>query len=271
VVAVLLSGRPLFMNPALNVADAFVAAWLPGSEGGGVADVLVGDKAGKARFGFKGTLPTAWPAKAKIGDGALYPLGYGLRYAAAAKPWQALSEEPGVAATGDARVWFAKGVPAASWSLVVGDGQGGSHTRITAVPASALDGQVSVSAEDFQVQEGARRFVVKGGEATVMLRNLEPQDIARETNGDVRLVFTMKANQPSDLTLAMDKGVVPLKLISGAGFKRYGIALRCFANAGVDMAKVGEAFVLRSKGAADFSIADVRLATDADEILPCGQ
>ena len=48
VVAVFLSGRPLWMNREINAADAFVAAWLPGSEGAGVADVLL-RKAGRQR------------------------------------------------------------------------------------------------------------------------------------------------------------------------------------------------------------------------------
>ena len=47
VVSVFLSGRPLWVNPELNQSDAFVAAWFPGSEGEGVADVLVGEQDGK--------------------------------------------------------------------------------------------------------------------------------------------------------------------------------------------------------------------------------
>ena len=41
VVALMITGRPLYVNPALNAADAFVVAWLPGSEGGGIADVMM--------------------------------------------------------------------------------------------------------------------------------------------------------------------------------------------------------------------------------------
>ena len=41
VVTVLLSGRPLYVNDLMNLSDAFVAAWLPGTEGKGVADVLI--------------------------------------------------------------------------------------------------------------------------------------------------------------------------------------------------------------------------------------
>src|ERR1700680_2207867 len=48
-VTVFLSGRPLWVNPEINASDAFVAAWLPGSEGEGVADVLFGTPKGTAK------------------------------------------------------------------------------------------------------------------------------------------------------------------------------------------------------------------------------
>jgi beta-glucosidase len=58
-VSVFLSGRPLWVNPELNQSDAFVAAWFPGSEGAGVADVLVGGKRD-----FTGKLSFSWPKSA---------------------------------------------------------------------------------------------------------------------------------------------------------------------------------------------------------------
>src|SRR5690606_15548784 len=61
VVAVFLSGRPLWVNPELNASAAFVAAWLPGSEGGGIADVLFTRPDGSINHDFKGKLPFAWP------------------------------------------------------------------------------------------------------------------------------------------------------------------------------------------------------------------
>lgn len=54
-VVIIISGRPLDIRPYAYEWDAVVAAWLPGSEGGGVADVLFGD------YPFTGTLPVAWP------------------------------------------------------------------------------------------------------------------------------------------------------------------------------------------------------------------
>lgn len=81
VVVVLISGRPLPITSIIDAADGFVAAWLPGSEGAGVADVLFGD------VKPSGKLPHTWPKNAKqipINDGdgkkGLFPYGFGLTY-----------------------------------------------------------------------------------------------------------------------------------------------------------------------------------------------
>ncbi|MBN1449284.1 MAG: glycoside hydrolase family 3 protein [Bacteroidetes bacterium] len=81
VVTILISGRPLVVNRELEVSAAFVAAWLPGSEGQGVADVLFGD------WDFTGKLRFSWPRDAKDNwnwkdehYAPLFPYGYGLHY-----------------------------------------------------------------------------------------------------------------------------------------------------------------------------------------------
>jgi len=275
VVAVMITGRPLYVNPALNIADAFVVAWLPGSEGAGLADVLVGDKAGGPRFDFTGRLPTAWPRTANMADGVLYPLGHGLTYASPRTAWTALPEETGNVAASDSRVWFANGVPAPSWSLLVGDEQGEQQTRITAVPARALDGRVAVTATDYQVQEGARRFVLSAGKASVQLGTFDPLDISRETNGDVMLLVTAHiAQAPKAAAIGMRSaggdGAVSIALPAGNGFVRYGLRLKCFAGRGVDMSKVTAPFTLTMDGPADIAIAEVRLGSDAEVTLDCG-
>ena len=84
-VVVILSGRPLIITNQLPLAEAWVAAWLPGSEGQGVADLLFGD------FPFTGKLSYTWPrsneqlpinlnnSEGKTGEDApLFPFGYGL-------------------------------------------------------------------------------------------------------------------------------------------------------------------------------------------------
>ncbi len=60
-VCVFLTGRPLWIEPELAACDAFVVAWLPGSEGGGVADVLFRKADGSVNYDFVGKLSFSWP------------------------------------------------------------------------------------------------------------------------------------------------------------------------------------------------------------------
>nr|AEP33560.1 b-1,4-glucanase [Gossypium thurberi] len=79
-VVILMSGRPVVIEPDIDSMDALVAAWLPGSEGQGVADVLFGD------YGFSGKLPRTWfktvdQLPMNVGDphyDPLFPFGFGL-------------------------------------------------------------------------------------------------------------------------------------------------------------------------------------------------
>ena len=78
-VLVMVSGRPMAVDPELDASAAFVAAWLPGSEGQGVADVLFGD------YDFQGRLSFSWPGSSEfpsaVGEKSpkpRFPLGYGL-------------------------------------------------------------------------------------------------------------------------------------------------------------------------------------------------
>lgn len=274
VVAVMITGRPLYVNPALNAADAFVVAWLPGSEGGGIADVLVGDTAGKPRFDFSGKLPAAWPRTAQFADGALYPFGYGLSYRTRSGKWQALPELDASAVGGDARTWFSAGNPTARWSLWVSGTGDEVETRVTTVPAEALGGRARVTAENYKVQEGARRFAIAGGKASVNLGKFETVDLARETNGDVMVLVTLRVwDSPAAARLGVkgpgSEGFTPVTLPATAGYVRYGIPLKCLRDKGADVAQLNRPFILETEGKADFAIAEVRLGSDAEQILPC--
>ncbi len=86
VVTVLLSGRPVYANDLINLSDAFVAAWLPGTEGKGVADMLFRDDQGKPRHDFTGRLAFSWPVApcqaplhaSMAGYDPLFRFGFGL-------------------------------------------------------------------------------------------------------------------------------------------------------------------------------------------------
>jgi beta-glucosidase len=83
VITILLSGRPLILGQLLDESDALVAAWLPGTEGQGIADVLFGD------YAPTGKLPCTWPRSMvqlahKTDQNTqvvpLFPYGFGLTY-----------------------------------------------------------------------------------------------------------------------------------------------------------------------------------------------
>ncbi|WP_231638783.1 glycoside hydrolase family 3 protein [Aurantiacibacter marinus] len=106
-VAVFLSGRPMWMNREMNVADAFVASWLPGSEGGGIADVLTGARDATGRLSF------SWPATCEGEplngpEGALFAVGYG-RSLSDTSATPVLNEDCGPLEAGPANDWFSAG------------------------------------------------------------------------------------------------------------------------------------------------------------------
>src|SRR6186713_3193877 len=287
VVAILLSGRPLWQNRELNLATAYVAAWLPGSEGGGISDVLFRKKDGAVNFDFTGKLSFSWPRDAtgaplnvnKDPYDPLFPFGFGLTYAAPAE-LAALNEDPGVPAelmsTGS---YFDKGVPVQPWSLRVSNGT--DSTRISAVPAESVGGRVKVTAIDDQVQEGARRFVFAGdGKGAVQITSEGTVDISRETNGDVMLLVRLKRESaaPADLKIGVAcgagcGGLVPfaetLNAVPASQWQTVGVSLKCFTKAGADVTKVNEALVLETEGKLDLAFSQVKLGTVADKTLSC--
>ena len=87
VITLLMSGRPMFVNPELNRSDAFVASWLPGTEAAGITDVLFTDSQGNIAFDMTGKLSFSWPGGAINPSNASLPVaanlferGYGLSY-----------------------------------------------------------------------------------------------------------------------------------------------------------------------------------------------
>lgn len=273
VVAVMLTGRPLFTGPELNLADAFVVAWLPGSEGAGVADRLVAPRDGPAP-GFTGRLPMPWPASARADGPTLYPLGHGLTGREPVAAWRAAPEDPGIADDDAGSVFMTDGVPAAGWSLQVDDA--GQTTRVTTLPATSAGGRVRVTAVDARVQEGARAFDLKGGgPQEVVLASSGPLDLSRQANGAMMVVATMRF----DTALAADATIVArcgkgcgdgARLTPAAAVRgRYvtvGVPLRCL---GPDLSAVDAPFAVRSTGAMRFALARVALGTNADHKLAC--
>lgn len=80
VVSLLFSGRPVGADDLINRSDAFIAAWLPGTEGLGLADMLIAGANGRPKYDFTGRLPFDWPAGDCLPQkgGIQFRRGYGL-------------------------------------------------------------------------------------------------------------------------------------------------------------------------------------------------
>ena len=151
-VAVFLSGRPLWVNPLINASDAFVAAWLPGSEGEGIADVLF-RSAGPEHYDFTGRLAFSWPQTAMPvtfdaagkATGALFPRGYGLDYRNTAADSPRLSEDPRIPPRFSAPrgSLFHAGHVTAPWSIFVADD--GAEVHLTTARQESPHGSVVAS------------------------------------------------------------------------------------------------------------------------------
>ncbi len=290
VVSVFLSGRPMWVNPEINASDAFVAAFLPGSEGGGVADVLFRGAGGAVRNDFKGKLSYSWPKRAdqtplNRGDANYDPLfayGYGLSYADNGNLRRLSEDRPaGVSAGADGVVFGRSGLPS-GWSLGLME-EGGTVAAVTGNAGRTATGRLIVSGVDRRAQEDARRFVWNGaGGAAAQISAAQPLDISREANGELSLVVEYRVDQaPSAPVL--------LGMVSGAGSRvtlpitgalraapagqwtSMAIPLRCFRTAGVDMQRVIAPFAISTAGRLSLSVSDVRIASAAVPQNQCGQ
>lgn len=287
VVAVFLSGRPLWMNRELNAADAFVAAWLPGSEGAGVADVLLRDRHGKLQHDFRGTLSFSWPRRAdqyannagQPGYDPLFPLGHGLRYADRGD-LAPLPEDPGIDPN-DARsnLWFDRGVGTTGLTLQL-VGANGVAMDVIHPAAVTGDGSLSMGAINTTIQEGARQFDFKGP-AQVLLRANAPLDLVRETNGDVFVIATLRVDAlPAGGKAAFSvacgdncRAELPvgdaLAGLPRGQWTRLGIQLRCLRVAGADTGRLSVPFALRGSAGLRLSLSQVALGTAFDQRVEC--
>ena len=287
VVAVFVSGRPLWVNREINAADAFVAAWLPGGEGGGIADVLLRKADGSVNHDFKGKLAYSWPRTAiqyanNVGQEGYDPqfaYGYGLTYADKGEvaPLPEASGIEGLQAP--AGVYFANAMLAPGLSLHLEDAK--AHTTlVTTVPVAVADKSLEVTAVDHQRQEDARRFTWSGKQPASVRLSAEPaQELTRETNGDLLLLVTLRPDAvPASGALTVSAGAgAPIDLraalagLPAGQWTALGIPLKCFAASGADVSKLDLLLKLQSDAPATVSIARVAVGavSEAGKILEC--
>jgi len=281
-ISIFLSGRPLWVNPEINASDAFVAAWLPGSEGEGIADVLFRAPDGQPRLDFTGKLSFPWPRTAMPvtydaddrTSGALFERGYGLSYRHADRVGH-LSEDPQIAPDrGDADSLFQAGHATAPWSLFVGDDL--AQVRVTGAEQVSPAGAVRVTLPDSQLEvrwSGAGRgdFWI-GGRPIDLLAAAHRGDVVQARlrieqppTGAVRVgLRCAPTSQAAETGCGVPGGAMldatpVLTSVRRGAWTRLTVPLACFAGHS-GLSSVAAPFALRAEAGLAIAFSDIRLA-----------
>lgn len=276
-VSLFLSGRPLWMAPEMNASDAFVAAWLPGSEGQGVADVLVADKNGKARFDFKGKLPFSWP-KAPDQDvlnphhadyDPAFALGYGLTYQDQIHV-AALDEAIAKGVNSDQAVMIYKGRTRASWKIFL-ETDTGRNVLSGAYGATQGDG-LKVMTSDKDIQEDALTLEWKQGTSGQVgiyaFAGSSFYDFSVFSRDKAVITLEVKLDQAPehpvtyDILCGQDCRISydmtdKLKAQVGKGWQKITLPLADFD--GADLSKINAPMIIKSAGPLSLSVANIML------------
>ncbi|MEV4324290.1 exo 1,3/1,4-beta-D-glucan glucohydrolase [Microbispora rosea] len=297
VVTVYVTGRPLHVNKELNRSDAFVVAWLPGTEGGGVADLLVRSR--DSGPGYTGTLSYSWPRSAcqsplnppsqkqgEEGYDPLFPLGYGLRYGQTGSVGTLDETSPGSGCSGtggggtateDLEVYNRQDV--APYKSYIGSAENWGGTEI-GVDGEAAHAEIAVVPSDVTVQGDGLKATWNGAGAAQLYMQ-DPaggSDLRGYLNADAALVFDTIVHQPPAARTVISAHcvypcfaeVVATSLFQNlpAGTKAtVKIPVSCFSP-NLDFENVNTPFLVYTDGAFSASFANVRwvpgAAGDAD-------
>ncbi|MEP3226139.1 MAG: exo 1,3/1,4-beta-D-glucan glucohydrolase [Parasphingorhabdus sp.] len=282
-VAIFLSGRPMWVNPELNASDAFVAAWLPGSAGRGVADILVARSDGKPAYDFSGKLSFSWPRSSyqtgvNKGDPDYDPLfayGYGLSYAQPGTVGSLSEAEDLAGATkSDITSILMAGVAQSPWVMGVTDSRG--YRALGDSRGKSLAETLNIVATDRAAQEDVRRLTWSG--AADFLLSTNPVDISRQANGDMAVQFDYRVEQAPQTAVLLGGGCKSdepcdglinvtdaMKAAAGRGWQTGKIKLSCMSEAGADMSRITSPFTLRSAGAFSISLSKITIVENSGD------
>ncbi len=294
VVSLFISGRPMWVNAELNNSDAFVAVWLPGSEGKAIADVILTDAKGDIQHDFKGKLSFSWPKSAdqlvNRGDKVyepLLPYGFGLQYGDENVLADNLNEQTAKISVDQSQVNLFDGQVAKLWQLTLIDGD---SAKIINSSTAALK-HVSYRTIDRHVQEDAFTIVTNNAEsAGIVLATTngfrEDLTAAQEAGNYLALAIRRNSEEVTEASVSLScesigdekgscSGVVPidqaLNRLPADAWQDVVIPLSCFTQQGVKFGEVVSPFAMTIKGSSSVSISSIqyRSAKQSDQPLAC--
>lgn len=315
VVTIFYSGRPLYVNDEINHSDAFVAAFLPGTEGLGMTDVLFKSASGEVNFPITGKLSFTWPNQKcattinreliikEVGalpefeqsineENVLFEYGYGLAYGD--DPIIDLNNLPldpraygcgqnNPDASGQAseplELFGKKSIKDQYFSLLAGDSTGWSAQQTSQGGPVDFAGIVTKPIDKDGQQDALNvRFtdaVSNGSQIYIQTPDTLGQDLQNYRNADSTLQFDIRVNQApvDEITLSLHcvhpcLGEIKVSaaflqdIQSATGdavnkpWKTVKVPLSCFT--GLDFTNVNTPFLIYSKQAMDFDLANIR-------------
>lgn len=280
VVSLFISGRPLWVNPELNASDAFVAIWLPGSEGEGVADVILAKADGAVQYDFHGKLSFSWPASPQqtavnYGDkdyDPLLPYGFGLRYGEQNVLPDNLSEQVEQSNQLTELVIFERS-PRSPWQLQL---ESGPDSTMVSSSIQQL-GAISSRTFDKEVQEDARRFEFDGSaRAALKFISPFPRDLRAYAEADSQLTLLVKRQGavPAEVMLGMACGdncggsvniSAALAALPEEQWQPLSVNLSCLKQQGLNLGQVFQVLSVQTSGKLTLSLADARITPVTDQ------
>nr|WP_298898563.1 glycoside hydrolase family 3 protein [uncultured Altererythrobacter sp.] len=226
-VAVFLSGRPMWMNREINAADAFVASWLPGSEGAGVADVLTGKREATGRLSF------SWPASCEgqpvnSPEGALFAFGYG-RALNDNSPTATLSEVCAALSVVEGAEMFGSGRLGSGVSAFVGRLDGAGFEELMPQMRGDMNGSgVLARGFDRDAQEDSREITMRAGSYFGL-------EQSNDTGGAYRIAYEVVTRPTGAVRLKSGDSVLDvtaqIELAQGKGWREMTISEACLVGA----------------------------------------
>jgi beta-glucosidase len=295
VISIFISGRPMWVNAELNASDAFIAAWLPGSEGSGVAEVILANEDKSIQHDFIGKLSYSWPKspdqtvinRHDKNYSPLLPYGFGLKYGDKNFLSDDLEETVKLDMDNAKQRNFFTGSMHKPWTLNLFSGE----TQIPVNSNSHIVGALTYRTIDRNVQEDSMLVTFDGSNLAgvrIVAQSHFREDLSKDlqVNSALSMLVRIDKMPTNNVELTMNcegfgdtegscRAAIDIteqiKSLPLGEWKNLSVDLNCFAKAGIKFGQVVEAFVLQSKGELKLGLAEIKYVpnTANDATLSC--
>lgn len=289
VVSIFISGRPMWVNAELNTSDAFVAAWLPGSEGNGVAEVIMANSDGSVQNDFVGKLSFSWPNSAEqavVNKGdkdyqPLLPYGFGLRYGDKNVLADDLNEVVDIDVEAAQVRNIYTGKMHKPWLMHLESG----GVKKSIISNSVVNGAISYRTIDREVQEDSLLLTLDGS-ADAAMRIFSKSNFREDLYNDLmvksaisflarvdekpteKVLLTINCEGTGDEPGSCEESIDITDALNGltvGSWSEISVDLACFANKGVKFGQTVSPFGISSKGKLKLGLAEIKYVPNTAE------